>query len=209
MRNLLAAAAGLYLICGSVVAQDSAPARTPDEGAPPGNSMQHEPGRPMPDNRTDRGTLGDRTQPGFHSETHLPNGSAMMRRGHVHPGGTDFDRFGGNFHAEHRFHAGEWHGPQYRHWTFGERLPPAYYSRSLWIGSYGIYGLMAPPADAVWVRSGPDALLVDRATGEVIRVEYGIFYESASILTCPTQPSRGGWNENHTATGALMCGWDW
>ena len=76
----------------------------------------------------------------------------------------------------HRFHAGEWRGPHYRHWKFGERLPPAYYSRGLWINSYGIYGLMTPPADAVWVRSDPDALLVDRYTGEVIRVVYGIFY---------------------------------
>lgn len=35
---------------------------------------------------------------------------------------------------------------------------------------------MAPPPDAVWVRYGPDALLVDRMTGEIIRVQYGVFY---------------------------------
>ena len=35
---------------------------------------------------------------------------------------------------------------------------------------------MPPPPDAVWVRYGDDALLIDRYTGEVIQVEYGVFY---------------------------------
>jgi Ni/Co efflux regulator RcnB len=170
MRNLLAVAAGLYLICGAAAAQDDGHARTPDEGAPPGTSMQHESGRPMqmPDNRTDRGTLGDQ------GALHAAPGN------HRNPGThADFSRWHANEHATRRYHAGEWPAPSgyhYRRWAFGERLPPAYYARDFWIGSYGVYGLMAPPSGTVWVRYGPDALLVDRKTGEIIRVEYGIFY---------------------------------
>ena len=33
-----------------------------------------------------------------------------------------------------------------------------------------------PPPGTVWVRYGNDALLIDRYSGEVIQVVYGIFY---------------------------------
>jgi Ni/Co efflux regulator RcnB len=42
--------------------------------------------------------------------------------------------------------------------------------------SYWLYGLDPPPPDYVWVRDGPDAVLVDRYTGEVIQVVYDVFY---------------------------------
>jgi len=61
-------------------------------------------------------------------------------------------------------------------WTFGERLPVAFYARDYWLADYALYGLMAPWAGYEWVRVGDDALLVDVETGEVIRVEYGLFY---------------------------------
>ena len=35
---------------------------------------------------------------------------------------------------------------------------------------------MPPPPGTVWVRYGRDALLIDRYTGEVIQVEYSVFY---------------------------------
>jgi len=61
-------------------------------------------------------------------------------------------------------------------WTFGERLPVAFYARDYWLADFALYGLMAPWAGYEWVRVGDDALLVDVDTGEVIRVEYGLFY---------------------------------
>lgn len=33
-----------------------------------------------------------------------------------------------------------------------------------------------PPYGAIWVRVGNDALLVDRDSGEVITVQYDVFY---------------------------------
>ena len=35
---------------------------------------------------------------------------------------------------------------------------------------------MPPMPGTVWVRYGDDALLIDRYTGEVIQVAYGIFW---------------------------------
>ena len=36
--------------------------------------------------------------------------------------------------------------------------------------------LIAPPYGAIWVRVGDDALLIDQYTGEIIEVDYGVFY---------------------------------
>jgi Ni/Co efflux regulator RcnB len=120
----------------------------------------------------------------------IPNHLRMKRSGELERVGPDrndfhrgprqdFDRFHGNFPADRRFHAGPWRPPrgyQYRRWTYGERLPSLYFDPSLWITRFALYGLMAPLPDTVWVRSGPDALLVDRATGEIVRAQYGVFY---------------------------------
>lgn len=169
MKKLLAAAAGLGLICGLATAQEGGrTTRTPDEGAPPGNSMEHQPAppTPMPDNRTDRGTLGDQEAPHLAPSDH----SGTL---------TDYSRFHANERAPHRYHAGEWQGPagySYHRWAFGQKLPAAYYVREYWIGSFAMYGLMVPPPGTAWVRYGPDAILVERDTGEILRVEYGIFY---------------------------------
>jgi hypothetical protein len=35
---------------------------------------------------------------------------------------------------------------------------------------------MPPPPGTVWVRDNTDALLIDRYTGEVIEVDYNVFY---------------------------------
>ena len=48
--------------------------------------------------------------------------------------------------------------------------------RDYWISDFALYGLMEPWPGYEWIRVGDDALLVDIETGEVIRVEYGLFY---------------------------------
>ncbi len=48
--------------------------------------------------------------------------------------------------------------------------------RDYWIGNYVSFGLIGPPDGYQWVRVGDDALLVDVDTGEVLQVEYGVFY---------------------------------
>jgi Ni/Co efflux regulator RcnB len=91
----------------------------------------------------------------------------------------DFNSMRQNMQATKRFHGGSYRAPQgyqYRHWSFGERLPRGYYDRNYWIGDFLMFGLFAPPSDLVWVRVGNDALLIDRESGEIVQVRYGVFY---------------------------------
>ncbi len=84
-----------------------------------------------------------------------------------------------NFTAPHRYHYGSYNRPSgwYAHrWVYGERLPHDWYGRDYWIGDYISIGLIGQPDGYQWVRVGDDALLVDVDTGEVLQVEYGVFY---------------------------------
>lgn len=83
------------------------------------------------------------------------------------------------FRAPHRFRIGIYRRPYgwYSHrWVIGEWLPRGWFVRDYWITDFGLYGLLAPPDGLIWVRVGPDAMLIDEETGEVIQVEYGLFY---------------------------------
>jgi len=84
-----------------------------------------------------------------------------------------------NVQSRHQFHDGNYSRPvnyEARHWGYGDRLPSAYYARNYWIGDFLMFGLFAPPEGLVWVRVGDDALLIDEYTGEVVQVDYGVFY---------------------------------
>jgi len=82
--------------------------------------------------------------------------------------------------AERQFHwRGDWNPPRgfyYRHWGYGDRLPYGWFSRDFWIADFWAYGLPDAPYGYEWVREGPDAVLVNVYDGEVVEVEYGIFY---------------------------------
>jgi Ni/Co efflux regulator RcnB len=84
-----------------------------------------------------------------------------------------------NVQAPRHFQAGAYRAPQGyapRHWSYGQRLPNAYFARNYWITDFLDYALFAPPPGLVWVRVGDDALLIDEYSGEIIQVEYGVFY---------------------------------
>jgi len=100
------------------------------------------------------------------------SGNAMGRQ-------TDFSSMRRNMQAPKHFRSGSYRAPQgyqYRHWSYGERLPRGYYVRNYWIANFMMFGLFAPPSDLVWVRVGDDALLIDRDSGEIVQVRYGVFY---------------------------------
>ena len=82
--------------------------------------------------------------------------------------------------AQTRFHwVGGWSRQPdyyYRRWGYGDYLPFGWYGRPFWILDYWLYDLPIAPFDYVWVRVGPDALLVDEYTGEVVEVIYGLFW---------------------------------
>jgi Ni/Co efflux regulator RcnB len=92
---------------------------------------------------------------------------------------TEILKVRANVQAPRRFRIATYRRPAgfYVHrWAFGERLPVAFYVRDYWISDFALYGLMEPWPGYEWIRVGDDALLVDVETGEVIRVEYGLFY---------------------------------
>ena len=106
-----------------------------------------------------------------------PTNNAMT--GSTRSRNVDVSRFQGNVTSSHRFRVGSYRGPSgysYRHWSYGDRLPSIYFVRDYWLLDFLTYGLMDPPYGYEWVRYGPDALLIDLDTGEIVRVEYNVFY---------------------------------
>jgi Ni/Co efflux regulator RcnB len=61
------------------------------------------------------------------------------------------------------------------HWRYGEYLPEGWFAPSFWIYDYNDYDLPVPPYGYEWVRYGPDAVLVDTYSGEVVETVYGVF----------------------------------
>jgi len=95
-----------------------------------------------------------------------------MRRG-------DWSRYHRNLRHDRRFNIGRYYGPsgyRYHRYRFGHRLPRIYFAPRFWLSEFWLYGLFPPPPGLIWVRYGPDALLIDRYTGEIIQVRYNVFY---------------------------------
>ncbi|MGZ5933755.1 MAG: RcnB family protein [Rhizomicrobium sp.] len=92
-----------------------------------------------------------------------------------------FDRqvYQRNITASRRYH---WHsynrpsGWYYQRWVFGQIFPSIFWARDYWITDYWMFDLPIPPYGYVWVRYGDDALLINRRTGTVLQVVYGVFY---------------------------------
>jgi Ni/Co efflux regulator RcnB len=174
MNAIFAALAGAALIFGATQAQGAAqehgsrPGVLPPPGPQIGGPNRHSSPGIMP-NRLEMNRNGELEEVGPNRH----DGDAS------HFGGpANSDRLRGNFTAGHRFHAPAWSPPpgtQYRRWTAGEHLPPLYYGSGQWITQFNLYGLTTPPPNTVWVRSGPDALLVNRTSGEIERAQYGVF----------------------------------
>jgi hypothetical protein len=78
-----------------------------------------------------------------------------------------------SFHAAPFYYPGGW---GYRRWTVGQILPGLFLSQGYFIGNWAAYGLGPPPPGLQWVRYGPDALLVNVYTGQVVDTVYGVFW---------------------------------
>jgi Ni/Co efflux regulator RcnB len=152
-------------------------APNPPANAMRGNDNDRRDNRAMrgPDNdrmrRPDNGPRPDFNRPG----NNRPNNAMRGPRRDF----SNFRNYHQNFRAERRFHAPVYRRPPgwyARRWTWGEFLPVSFWSRNYWITDFNVYGLPPPPFGAVWVRVGNDALLIDQDSGEIIEVDYGIFY---------------------------------
>lgn len=67
-------------------------------------------------------------------------------------------------------------GYTYTRYRIGDRVPDVLLSSDgLVLTDYSNYQLVAPPRGLEWIRVGNDALLVNRANGEVIQTDYSLF----------------------------------
>jgi Ni/Co efflux regulator RcnB len=92
-------------------------------------------------------------------------------------GGAQFSFHG---HAINRVHVDPFRYPSgwaYRQWAVGAILPPLFLVHDYWYADWAALGLPPPQPGYEWVRYGPDLLLVDISTGQVVDVAYGVFYE--------------------------------
>jgi hypothetical protein len=68
------------------------------------------------------------------------------------------------------------HGFGYRRWVVGGILPPVFLAPAYFYADWAGLGLAAPPPGYQWVRNGPDLLLVDVSTGQIVDTVYDVFY---------------------------------
>ena len=64
----------------------------------------------------------------------------------------------------------------YRRWGIGMILPPLFLAPTYYYTDYAALGFPPPDPGFQWVQYGPDLLLVNVATGQVVDVAYGVFY---------------------------------
>jgi Ni/Co efflux regulator RcnB len=118
-------------------------------------------------------------QPNNNAQPNLARDGNANRGNAPHRDFSSVHNFHQNFNASHRFHAAPYRQPQgfyVHHWAWGETLPSAFWARDYWLNDFSDYDLPPPPPGTVWVRVGADALLVDADSGDIIEVDYGVFY---------------------------------
>jgi Ni/Co efflux regulator RcnB len=118
----------------------------------------------------------DRNGPGGNNPGHGPSRGQPFARGSATAHGGHFNFQGRNFNRAHAPAFRYPHGYGYRRWGVGSRLPRLFLSPSYFFTDYSTFGFGPPPFGDQWVRYGPDLLLVDVDTGEVVYVIYGAFY---------------------------------
>jgi len=94
------------------------------------------------------------------------------------PGGWAGNRGSWGWNGQ-RYRGGRFNYPSgfgYQRWVIGGILPAIFLSHAYYFADYASLGFEAPPWGYQWVRYGPDLLLVNSNNGQVMDVEYGVFY---------------------------------
>jgi hypothetical protein len=79
-------------------------------------------------------------------------------------------------------------GLPYRLYAVGALLPLSFIAAEYIVADWAAYGVAAPAGNAVWLRYGPDLLLVDQQTGQVLDAAYGVFVEDPSNQQAEAPP---------------------
>lgn len=155
-RNLLCAT----LMLLATTAAGSADAQRRDSGHGGGTAMGHQ---------------------GMTEPMRAPHGYAPIMRPPEtanRPQTMDRNAYRHNFTAPHAYRIGPYHPPHgyaYHRYAYGQFLPRMYWSSDYLLSDYWLFGLDLPPVGFEWVRYGPDALLIDMTTGEVVQTVYALF----------------------------------
>ena len=105
---------------------------------------------------------------GAHHTTTVKRTTNVTVNRHYHPGNWNRARIhAGVYHYPHGYH--------YHRWVVGRPLPRVYLVPTYYYRGYGALGLAAPPPNYHWIRYGPDLMLVNIATGNVVDIRYGVF----------------------------------
>ncbi|MGH7072809.1 MAG: RcnB family protein [Stellaceae bacterium] len=102
-----------------------------------------------------------------------------MQHHRTMPGAGRHGRFHYRGHYHSRLHARSFHYPHgwhYRRWHVGSTFPLMFLNPTYYFTNYGAFGLRPPPPGFVWVRFGPDLVMVNLATRAVVNVIPGVFY---------------------------------
>ena len=67
-------------------------------------------------------------------------------------------------------------GWAYRRWAVGAVLPPLFLVPAYFYTDWAVLGLPPPEPGFQWLRYGPDLLLVNVATGQIVDVVYGALF---------------------------------
>jgi len=104
---------------------------------------------------------------------------------HQHPSRSSAGRdFVVNGHASRPFAAAPYAWPQgygYQPIGVGGYLAPAFWSPDYFVVDYYLYGVPPPEPDFAWIRYGPDLLLMNLDTGEVVQVVSGVFVDGTAF----------------------------
>ncbi|MGD0333479.1 MAG: RcnB family protein [Xanthobacteraceae bacterium] len=123
----------------------------------------HPPGKPGGAKPAPHGPMGAPHPGGPHGPPPGPHGGPLTFRGH----------------EIHRAHLAPFVYPpgyRYQRWAGGMVLPPLFLVPAYFYADWAALGLVAPEAGFQWVRYGPDLLLVNATTGQVVDAAYGVFY---------------------------------
>jgi Nickel/cobalt transporter regulator len=150
------------------------------KAGPPHPGPPHPAFKPPPPH----GPVGGPTHPAFKpGPPHGPIGGPPHPPGppaafvHPGPGGPQFTFHGRAFNRIHIHPFIYPPGWAYRQWAIGAILPPLFLVPDYYYPEWAALGLEPPPPGDQWVRYGPDLLLVNIATGQVVDVAYGVFYD--------------------------------
>jgi Ni/Co efflux regulator RcnB len=94
--------------------------------------------------------------------------------------GGPHPQFGYHGHNFNPVHVAPYRYPPgwaYRRWAVGAVLPPLFLTPDYYYTDWATLGLDPPPPGTQWVRYGPDLLLVDVSTGNVLEVVPDVFYD--------------------------------